>query len=287
MESIRYDVKEAVFNSRGVQLMYASISRYDASWGSVLHSHSYAELFYVTRGGGTLQIGNERFQIVSNDCFLINPNVMHTEFSSDTNPLEYIVIGLKRVTFHGEGRESRFTIVGDRSNQRVLLPYFQDILRELSLTKSGYLEVCAGILDILLLKIERKTRMDVASEDTEQVSSACATAKRFMDEHFQEQITLDDLAQQAGISKYYLSRSFRSSFGVPPMQYLCQRRVLEAQHLLMTTDHSQDVVAMLAGFSSPSYFTQAFKRNTGITPSDYRRTLRAAKHTITEEPRNA
>ncbi len=286
MKSIRYDVKEPVFNSRGVQLMYASISRYDSSWVSVLHSHSYAELFYVTRGGGTLQIGNERFPLAPNDCFLINPNVMHTEFSSATDPLEYIVIGLKRVTFHGDGRESRYSIVGDRSNQRVLLPYFQDILRELSLTRIGYLEVCAGILDILLLKIERKARMDIAAEDTEQVSSACATAKRFIDNHFQEQVTLDELAQQVGVSKYYLSRSFRSSFGVPLMQYLCHRLVLEAQYLLSTTVHSQDVVAMLTGFSSPSYFTQAFKRSTGMTPSDYRRTLHTARNTKAKEPRN-
>ncbi len=70
------------------------------------------------------------------------------------------------------------------------------------------------------------------------------------------------------------------------MQYLCQRRVLEAQHLLMAADSSQDAVAMLSGFSSPSYFTQAFKRCTGMTPGDYRRTLHAAMHTNTEKSRN-
>ncbi len=70
------------------------------------------------------------------------------------------------------------------------------------------------------------------------------------------------------------------------MQYLCQRRVLEAQHLLMAADSSQDAVAMLSGFSSPSYFTQAFKQRTGLTPGDYRRTLHAAMHTNTEESRN-
>ncbi len=277
MESIRYDVTEPVLSSRGAQLMYVSISRYDASWRSVMHSHAYAELFYFTMGNGTLQIANETISLSPHDCFLVNPHVMHTELSSATDPLEYIVIGLKRVSFHGSNREPRYAIVGDRANQRVLLPYFQDILRELSLTRAGYLEACASILDVLLIKIDRTTHMDVSPADSEQVPSACAAAKRYIDKHFQEPITLEDLAQQAGISKYYLSRTFHGCYGVSPMQYLGQRRVLEARHLLSTTDHSQDVIAMLAGFSSPSYFTQAFKRVTGMNPSDFRRTLRTEK----------
>ena len=58
------------------------------------------------------------------------------------------------------------------------------------------------------------------------------------------------------------------------MQYLCQRRIHEARHLLTTTDHSQDAIAILCGFSSPSYFSQAFKRVAGLNPSEYRRRQR-------------
>ena len=85
---------------------------------------------------------------------------------------------------------------------------------------------------------------------------------------------LDWLAQQSGISKYYLSRTFHTYFSISPMQYLCQRRIHEARHLLTTTDHSQDAIAILCGFSSPSYFSQAFKRVAGVNPSEYRRRQR-------------
>ena len=160
-------------------------------------------------------------------------------------------------------------------NQRVLLPYFQDILRELSSEQPDYLEVCAGILDVLLLKLSRRTCMNVSREDMARISSGCAEAKRLIDEHFQEEITLDWLAQQSGISKYYLSRTFHTYFSISPMQYLVpggafMRRV----HLL--TDHrsQQDAIAILCGFSSPSYFSQAFKRVAGVNPSEYRRRQR-------------
>lgn len=101
-------------------------------------------------------------------------------------------------------------------SQRVLLPYFQDILRELSSEQPDYLEVCAGILDVLLLKLSRRTCMDVSREDMARISSGCAEAKRLIDEHFQEEITLDWLAQQSGISKYYLSRTFHTYFSISP-----------------------------------------------------------------------
>ncbi len=277
MESIRYDAKQPVFSRQGVWLMYCGISRYDSSWSSVLHSHAHAELFYVTRGKGMLQIVDATLPLQTGDCFLVNPYVMHTELSSAQEPLEYIVIGLNRVVFHGpEEGHPRYVLLDDRANDRVLLPYFQDILREFSSEQADYLEVCASLLDVLLLKIGRRTRMDVSSEDMGRISSGCAEAKRLIDEHFQEEITLDWLAQQAGISKYYLSRTFHTYFSISPMQYLCQRRIHEARHLLTTTDHSQDAIAILCGFSSPSYFSQAFKRVAGLNPSEYRRLQRGA-----------
>lgn len=89
-------------------------------------------------------------------------------------------------------------------------------------SQPDYLEVCAGILDVLLLKLSRRTCMNVSREDMARISSGCAEAKRLIDEHFQEEITLDWLAQQSGISKYYLSRTFHTYFSISPMQYLCQ-----------------------------------------------------------------
>ena len=182
MESIRYDAKQPVFSRQGVWLMYCGISRYDSSWSSVLHSHAHAELFYVTRGKGMLQIVDATLPLQTGDCFLVNPYVMHTELSSAQEPLEYIVIGLNRVVFHGpEEGHPRYVLLDDRANDRVLLPYFQDILREFSSEQADYLEVCASLLDVLLLKIGRRTRMDVSSEDMGRISSGCAEAKRLID----------------------------------------------------------------------------------------------------------
>lgn len=278
MDTVRYDVRQPVVSRQGVCLMYCGISRYDSSWGSVLHSHAHAELFYATGGEGALQFADELIPLHAGACFLINPYVMHTELSSAQKPLEYIVIGLNRVTFQGSREEpGRYTLLDDRSNAHTLLPYFQDMLRELSCEQGDYLEVCAGILDVILLKLSRHTALSVSEEDTRRISSQCALAKRLIDEHFQEPLTLDWLAQHAGVSKFHLAHTFRNFYGVSPMQYLSSRRVMEARHLLATTDHSQDAIAMLSGFSSPSYFSQAFKRVAGMNPSEYRKQQRQSQ----------
>ena len=88
--------KEALSSERlDIRLLYISKSRYDRNWQSILHSHAFAELFYVIHGTGVFQTENDSFPVVEDDLVLINPNVTHTEFSHGENALEYIVLGLR------------------------------------------------------------------------------------------------------------------------------------------------------------------------------------------------
>ncbi|NLD33942.1 MAG: AraC family transcriptional regulator [Clostridiales bacterium] len=275
MGNIRYDFHDLPADGGAARPIYCAISRYDGSWRSVPHSHAHAELFYCMRGKGYLQIAGEKLPLRDSDCFLINPSVAHTELSDPDGLLEYIVIGVSGVRFSTlQGRQPRYCLIDDRSNSHELLPYFQDMLREVSRRREGYLLVCTRILDILLHKIRRHIQVDLTPAPPPTATSECAEAKRLIDESFTEAITLDWLAEKANISKYYLSRAFHRQYGLSPMHYLIQRRVHEAQHLLQHTDHSLSAIAALAGFSSSSYFSQAFRRLVGQSPREYRKAIR-------------
>lgn len=272
MGNIRYDFHDEPDIGHAARIMYCAISRYDGSWRSVPHSHPHAELFYCIRGKGYLQIAGQKLPLSDSDCFLINPSVAHTELSDADGLLEYIVIGVGGVRFSApDGGQPRYYLINDRSNSHELLPYFQDMLREVSRRRDGYFAICTHILEILLDKVRRHARVDLAAQMPIINSSECAEAKRLMDEHFSQPITLDWLAEQANISKFYLSRAFHRQYGLSPMHYLSKRRVEEAQHLLRRTDHSLSAIATLSGFSSPSYFSQAFRRLVGASPSEYRK----------------
>ena len=95
--------------------------------------------------------------------------------------------------------------------------------------------------------------------------------RRYIDNHFKEDLTLDHLAELAHLNKYYLSHSFRREFGTSPISYLISRRLDESRFLLRKTDYSLSLIAEILGFSSLSYFSQCFRREEGISPTEYRR----------------
>ena len=87
--------KEALSSERlDIRLLYISKSRYDRNWQSILHSHAFAELFYVIHGTGVFQTENDSFPVVEDDLVLINPNVTHTEFSHGPDLREFFSIPL-------------------------------------------------------------------------------------------------------------------------------------------------------------------------------------------------
>jgi AraC family transcriptional regulator len=93
----------------------------------------------------------------------------------------------------------------------------------------------------------------------------------WMAEHAAEEFNLDRLAAQAGLSKFYFNRLFKNAVGVSPSRHHINLRVDEAKRLLRETKKSVVEVALDVGYANPSHFAQLFRRETGLSPSDYRR----------------
>lgn len=81
---------------------------------------------------------------------------------------------------------------------------------------------------------------------------------------------VEELSAQLGVSKSHLVRVFSAEMGVGPGQYLTSVRLEAAKVLLTRRDYPLEVVATLSGFSGANYLCKVFKKNTGITPTEYR-----------------
>jgi len=92
----------------------------------------------------------------------------------------------------------------------------------------------------------------------------------YMEAHLDQPITLGELALHCNLSEYHFARMFRSSFGVPPHQYLLARRLHRACQLLRLGELPLGQVALLCGFASASHFSNRFRQAFGATPGDYR-----------------
>ena len=93
----------------------------------------------------------------------------------------------------------------------------------------------------------------------------------FIEEHLAEEISLATLAELVGLSLFHFARAFTQSFGVPPHHYHMARRIDRARSLLQEPALSVTQIGLQIGFRETSSFTRAFRRFTGLTPTEYRR----------------
>ena len=87
--------------------------------------------------------------------------------------------------------------------------------------------------------------------------------------------SLDMLSELVHVNKYYMVHSFTKEYGISPINYLISRRIEESKYLLSDTDHSLSQISHMLGFSSPSYFSQSFRRLEGMSPMEFRRSSRS------------
>ena len=105
-------------------------------------------------------------------------------------------------------------------------------------------------------------------------TSASSNARRtteWLENKLSEEFNLDRLAEQAGLSKFHFLRSFKKATGQSPSQYHINSRMDAARRLLRETKKSVVDVALEVGYSNLSHFAQMFRRETGLTPREYRR----------------
>lgn len=92
-------------------------------------------------------------------------------------------------------------------------------------------------------------------------------------EHYTENITLSDIAEQYGFSVGYVSALLKAELGLSFSEYLTQKRIQKSKELLADYSLSIDTVAEKSGYNDYFYFTKVFKKNVGISPSKYRKNL--------------
>jgi AraC family transcriptional regulator len=96
----------------------------------------------------------------------------------------------------------------------------------------------------------------------------------YIEEHLADDITVADLANVACLSVFHFTRAFAASMSVPPHRYVSRRRLESAKAMIAAGRASLLEIALDCRFSSQSSFTRAFRRATGMTPAEYRRTAR-------------
>lgn len=255
------------------KLLYIDSSKFDAGWHSTLHSHPFTELFYVINGEGKFQFyDGSTIDVTQDDLLILNPNFVHTEISSEENPLEYIVLGIDGIGFiESEKFDNFYSIHNYQQFKHEILFYLRTLYRE-SHEGEDYKDLLTdNLLNVLIINIIRRSKVQLQIESEEdKTNKDCVFIEQYLNTHYNENISLDKLSELTFMNKYYLSHIFKEHSGYSPIEYLLLRRKEAAKKLLVTTDHSISQIAGIVGFGSSSYFSQYFKRETQLSPSQYR-----------------
>lgn len=271
MAYVQYSITDLCKQQPLERLLYVSSTSYGKDWISMFHSHSFSEMFYVIEGEGQFCTENASVPIKKNNLIIINPNIMHTEKSLPGNPLTYIVLGIDNLQFQFRDQSHEYYNVYDFSHSRSeIIPLLRMMLEELKQKKASYEQICQQYLTVLLLKILRLTGDNFSPFTARDIPGECEYIKYFIDSHYKEQVSLDTLAKLAHLNKFYLSHIFSEAYGISPINYLLERRILNSKELLRSSDYSVTQIAHMTGFSSPNYFSQSFKKSTGMTPRQFR-----------------
>ena len=263
------------------RLLYVSTSKYEGDWQSILHSHPFSELFYVINGQGAFLAEGSEFPVKQNDMVIINPHVQHTEKSLPGAPLNYIVLGIEGLSFSfGRLATARAgvssqptpdTVYKHNMSKTNVYSYLNIMLEEITEQQEDYEAVCQNLLEVLLICILRSGSLSVVPDNSRLLNRECTQIKNYLDANYSETITLDSLAALTHMNKYYLAHTFTKYVGLSPINYLLQKRIQEGKSLLESTSYSIAQISDLLGFSSQSYFSQAFRKATGMTPMQYRK----------------
>lgn len=112
--------------------------------------------------------------------------------------------------------------------------------------------------------------------DVQKISSEKESGTRieeiitYLSQHSKEDMTLDELANRAGLSKYYFIRLFKKETGFTPHDYIVNMRIDTAKYLLSNTNMTVKEVCFSSGFSNESVFSATFKKKVGLAPSGYK-----------------
>jgi AraC-like DNA-binding protein len=237
------------------------------------HIHAEYQLVLVQRGGRLFHHRGETIEAGPGQIVLVEPGEVHAGRCRDGIACCFRSMYLGPA--HLDAALDALGMPHDRNP--VFAPLIEagdlaDLLLDLDLSARGEaapLEVQTRLALFCMRLVMRGATVGQRASRAVPLLPAVRRAREYLDVHYDEGVTLDDLAVAAGLSKYHLLRAFSAAFGLPPHAYQIQLRIMRAKELVMG-GMPLKAVAAETGFADQSHLGRHFRRLTGLSPAAYR-----------------
>lgn len=272
---------------------------------SPLHRHEMIQINYVARGRLIHRINNSQYELVKGDIFIIPPFIPHqlleipgcdfelvelevtTEFilgsyskqiqDLDANSSFFDFYYLEPFFVSECNVRPRLNLTGEQ--QMRVESLLDEISAEYTQKEDSYLlAIKADILKLLVL-VGRYFRENVSQQSEvmemfDRHRDAIMKAIKYIDGHFSESISLEEISRVALLSQSYFSYLFKLITNKTFVEYLNSKRIEHAMDLLRNSDKLVVDVCFEAGFKNVNHFNRTFKNTVGLSPTEYRKANR-------------
>ena len=255
-----------------VEILWLAENRYHKGASLKEHAHrDYYQIYYVTESCGEFLVNGEPFLLEENMFIFAHPGVKHgIKPISGENAIKTLEI--KFVIFNDDLAVELQNIPhiyrGNADFQNLLYQVFNEGMEK----DIYYDKTVIHLFGTFLYKVIRQyKKFDNNLGDITFRQKPATKIKEYLNLHYQEDITLDRLAEVIGYTKNYLCRIFRENTGITINEYLSDLRISRAANLLASTDMEISEVSKAAGYTNIFHFIKRFKKIIGIPPGGYRK----------------
>lgn len=249
------------------KVRFVNIGEYDGHPRQLVakHSHTDLEILYHTAGKGLINYGDKKEQVRAYDIAVIPPNAVHAEASDAV--FHKALIWLRVRVPLSIKLDSAFTITDSGGS---IKSDFEMLLKESRLGQAHSREICQLRTLIIMRQLQQMAARTPEHDD------AAQWLRSYLFHHYSEPILIGSLAKSMGFSTSHLVTLFKKRIGISPGRYLINRRLTMAKLLLISTSDPINLLSPKVGMDDPLYFSRMFKKETEMTPTQYRMAFKAA-----------
>lgn len=243
-----------------------------------LHTITCFALHFIVDGRGTYIVNGVKYDMQPGSVFGFIPGMRFEGYSDPDQPLQ--MYSLRYSTVQIVPEDVNMGMDNVIQTQYPLSGYFQ--LFDLHVIKTMVERLCGCSINIDdISRLQQRTLFqnvvygiveDLAKQkNKDEAVMMVVESIKYLDYHYNENISVEQLAQKTGLSISYYCKLFKKLVGYSPKEYIIRLRINQAKRLLEYSDKSLKKIAKMVGYEDEFYFSRIFKKLAGISPSQFRR----------------
>lgn len=236
--------------------------------GCSCNLHRNPELLLISSGSGQIRNGDDLLDVSAGDIVAVSPYSLHHVVSASKLEMYCLIVD---VDFCASNRLNleRFTFPSLIRDEVLRKRYLRVISEYEAAEPFAVAGIRCAVLDLMLDLFRRFGQSGNPLSESKSSFEFVRKAMEYIKEHLGEKLTVSDIAANAGFSKFYFLRRFREFTGMTVVEYVNALRCESAKELLNSGQYSIKQAALACGFENFSYFSNVFKKYTGVLPSEY------------------